>query len=381
MAVGLWLVGARGSLATTVTTGLSLLSQHAASSHGLVSELPVFGDVELPGYDEIVVGGHDVVDVSLRKRAESLVSGGVLPQTALALTDSTLGEADGRIRFGIGDGENARQSITRVQRDLEEFRQANNLETVIVVNVSSTEAVVEPHLAHDSLQALDVALDAGEAVLPPSSLYAYAALDAGFPFVDFTPSLGASIAALDQLARARRVAYAGRDGKTGETLLKAVLAPMFVQRNLRVTSWAGLNLLGGGDGRSLAEDDRKSAKLTSKARSLREGLGYEVDAPVGIEYVEDMNEWKTAWNQVRFQGFLGTPMTLQLTWQGCDSALAAPLVIDLVRFVALAQRSGEVGALDALAFFFKDPLGGDEHGLVRQFDRLTEWATALEPLT
>lgn len=130
----------------------------------------------------------------------------------------------------------------------------------------------------------------------------------------------------------------------------------------------------------LADPDRAAAKLASKARSVRETLGEDVVAPVHIDYVEDMGEWKTAWNQVRFTGFLGTPMTMQITWQGCDSTLAAPLVIDLARLTARARSVGRVGALDELGFFFKDPLGSDEHRLDRQFRRLVAWAQGLRDL-
>jgi myo-inositol-1-phosphate synthase len=381
MAIGVWFVGGRGSLATTATAGLALMGRQATPvpAYGLVTELAEFAGLDLPAFDDIVVGGHDVSEVPVTKRAEELARAGVLPQFALPLVETSLQEADGRIRPGIRHP-SGRASIALVQDDLRSFRDANGLDAVIVVNVSSTEAIAATHDAHATLQALDVALDAGEHdVLPVSSLYAYAALDLGMPFVDFTPSTGVAIPALDELARLRDVPYAGRDGKTGETLVKTALTPMFLSRNLHISSWAGLNLLGGGDGRSLSEPERKASKLASKARSLQDSLGYDVDAPVGIEYVEDMDEWKTAWNQIRFQGFLGTTMTMQITWQGCDSALAAPLVIDLVRLTAFAHHRGESGALPALAFFFKDPIGSDEHRLTRQFDHLVEWARRLPP--
>jgi myo-inositol-1-phosphate synthase len=245
------------------------------------------------------------------------------------------------------------------------------------MNVSSTEGLFAKLAAHNSLDKLNAALDAGEAVLPPSSLYAYAAIDAGFPFVDFTPSTGARLPALEELAIERGVPHAGSDGKTGETLVKTALAPMFLSRNLRVRSWAGLNLLGGGDGLSLSEPNRAAAKLESKARSLDEALGYETDHPVHIDYLEDMGQWKTAWNHISFEGFMGTSMKMQFTWEGCDSALAAPLVIDLARLTSLAHSSGKSGALPELAFFFKDPAGTEEHRLSHQFHQLVTWAGQL----
>src|SRR5690606_8781583 len=151
-------------------------------------------------------------------------------------------------------GRNQHDTVRRVIADLDAFRERNDLEQVVVVNVSSTEPVPAPHPAHRDLTALTEALRTAE-VLPRSSLYAYAAFTAGCPYVDFTPSTGARLPALAQLATERNLPYAGNDGKTGETLLKSVLAPMFATRNLRVRSWSGLNLLGGGDGANLARPD------------------------------------------------------------------------------------------------------------------------------
>jgi myo-inositol-1-phosphate synthase len=152
---------------------------------------------------------------------------------------------------------------------------------------------------------------------------------------------------------------------------------MFADRNLRVRSWYGANILGGGDGASLAEPERRNAKVASKGRALPAILGYQPEAPVRIDFVDDMGEWKTAWNHIMFEGFLGTRMRLQFTWEGCDSTLGAPLVLDLVRLVAAAGAAGFRGPQAPLAFFFKDPLGTDEHALGHQFDLLCSWAASL----
>jgi myo-inositol-1-phosphate synthase len=377
MAIGIWMIGARGSLATTVATGLAALGIHAVGPEGMVSMLDDFADADLPDVHDLVVGGHDISQVSLRKRAEELADARVFPGALLRLVGSALDDADARIRMGIAAGDLPREAIVRVQEDIRSFKEDHGLDRVIVVNVSSTEGDVPGSPAHATLAALDAALDAGDDVVPASSLYAYAAIDAGHPFVDFTPSMGASIPALEELARARGVVHAGRDGKTGETLVKTALAPMFLSRNLRVRSWAGTNLLGGGDGASLAEPERAAAKLRSKGESLDAILGYETTHPVHIDYVEDLGQWKTAWNHISFEGFLGTGMKMQFVWEGCDSALAAPLIIDLVRFVDAAQRSGRVGVQSELGFFFKDPAGSHEHRLAQQFDALVAWANGL----
>ena len=136
----------------------------------------------------------------------------------------------------------------------------------------------------------------------------------------------------------------GCDGKTGETLLKSVLAPMFARRNLQVMSWVGHNIFGNMDGRVLDDPANKQAKIASKDHLLGEILGYRPQTLVSIEYIESLGDWKTAWDHIHFAGFLGTPMTMQFIWQGCDSVLAAPLVLDLVRLTELARRRGEIGA-------------------------------------
>jgi myo-inositol-1-phosphate synthase len=208
-------------------------------------------------------------------------------------------------------------------------------------------------------------------------VYAVAALEAGCAFVDFTPSVATTVPGVRALARALGLPLAGRDGKTGETLVKTALAPMLVDRALRVRAWSGTNLLGGGDGASLADPERRAAKLASKAAVLGALVGEQVDAPLTIEHVPAMGEWKTAWDHIVFEGFLGTRMTLQFTWEGCDSSLAAPLVLDLARLAAAGLRAGQSGPLPALAYFFKDPIGTDEHRVARQFDDLVSWATSL----
>ena len=132
---------------------------------------------------------------------------------------------------------------------------------------------------------------------------------------------------------------------------------MFAMRHLRVRSWSGINLLGGGDGANLADPGANAAKVASKQRVLGETLGYVPQGDTRIEYVEDIGDFKTAWDLITFAGFLGTGMRLEFTWHGCDSALAAPLVLDLARLTAAAHAAGRTGPLAELAFFFKDPLG------------------------
>jgi myo-inositol-1-phosphate synthase len=387
MSTGVWLIGARGSVATTAVVGAAAVAAGLTPPTGCVTESPDFAGTRLPGLRDLVFGGHDVASTCLTKRAEQLVRSGVLPARLPDLVADDLAAADAEIRPGVRVPEDSRDQAAAaavLASDITAFRERHRLDRVVVVNVASTEPPVEAHPAHGSLAALTGALASGSDVLPASSLYAYAALTAGCPYVDFTPSTGARLPALDELARGRGVPYAGRDGKTGETLLKSVLAPMFAQRALRVQAWSGTNLLGGGDGATLADPAAAAAKNASKSLVVGETLGYPVDGEVHIDYVPDLGDWKTAWDHIVFDGFLGARMSLQFTWQGCDSALAAPLVLDLARLMSLAHASGQAGPVSELAFFFKDPVGTDgttggpgvNHALAVQYEVLRSWAAS-----
>lgn len=373
--VGVWLVGGRGSVALTTVVGALAVRSGLGRATGVVSQLPQFSEAGLPSLDALVFGGHDVASTPLLKRAEALAAGGVFPASLLPPLAHELEEVDGRILPGLRPDEPQASGIARLQGDLEEFRDRFALDRIVVVDVSSTEppATVEA----SDLAALERSLEAGESPLPTSSAYALAAFRAGCPFVSFTPSAGPRPSALQEAAERQGLPWAGSDGKTGETLLKSVLAPMFATRALQVRSWASYNMLGGGDGETLADPVAVVSKTHSKARGLEAMLGHPVDGPLHIDYVADAGDWKTAIDHVSFEGFLGVGMTLQFTWTGCDSALAAPLVLDLVRFTARAHEVGRTGPLAALGFFFKDPAGSDEHRLGTQWEELLGFAGEL----
>jgi myo-inositol-1-phosphate synthase len=386
MSTGVWLIGARGSVATTVVAGAAAVRAGLAPATGCVTEQGDFAAARLPALGELVFGGHDLAETCLPKRAEQLARSGVLPERLPGLIQDDLVAADAEIRPGTGaaagetDPRTQAEAAAGLAADIVAFRERRALDRVVVINVASTEPPCVPHPAHDSLSGLTAALaSAGPlaGVLPPSSVYAYAALSVGCAYVDFTPSTGARLPAIDELARARGLPYAGSDGKTGETLVRSVLAPMFARRALRVRSWSGTNLLGGGDGATLGDPAAAASKNASKQRVLGETLGYPIDGEVHIDYVGELGDWKTAWDHILFDGFLGARMTLQFTWQGCDSALAAPLVLDLARLMARAHETGRSGAVSELAFFFKDPIGTTQHDLAAQYETLRVWAGAL----
>lgn len=379
--IGLWLIGARGSVATTATTGLLALRAKVVGPTACVSAQPEFARLGLPDWEDIHVGGHDIVDTSLEKRAELLTEAGVIPHRVLDAVRPSLSEVDAEVRPGYHPATHSGSQADAARRladDIESFAERYSLEQVVVVNVSSTEPVFPGLPEHGALRALESAMAVpGRTVLPPSSVAAYAAVRAGCPFVDFTPSTGIRLPALEELARHQGLPYAGSDGKTGETLVRTALAPMFASRALGVRSWSGTNLLGGGDGLTLADAEHAGSKLASKGRGLATLLGGEVTAPLHIDNVPDLGEQKIAWDNVSFEGFLGVRMSLQFTWTGYDSALAAPLVLDLARFAAKAHEAGQAGPLGSLGFFFKDPVGTDEHRLAEQYAALLSWAGAL----
>ncbi|MEW2544579.1 inositol-3-phosphate synthase [Streptomyces sp. NPDC047002] len=360
---GVWLVGARGSVATTAVAGCAAVTAGLQPPTGMVTETPDFAAAGLPPLSSLVFGGHDTASCPLPKRAEALTAAGVLPHGLAGAVAAELAAAEAEIRPGgpaPDDTRSDEEIVTAFAADIADFARRTGVERTVVVNVSSTEPLPAP----------------GDARLPASALYAAAALRAGCGYVNFTPSTGLRTPALADAAAASGLPHAGRDGKTGQTLLRSVLAPMFAQRALAVRAWSGTNLLGGGDGAALADPAAAAAKNAGKARVLADALGAAPEGEVHIDDVPALGDWKTAWDHVAFDGFLGARMVLQTTWQGCDSALAAPLVLDLARLVARAHQAGIGGPLPQLGFYFKDP-DGRCAALAEQYADLLAFAARL----
>ncbi len=394
--VGLWMIGACGGVGTTAALGLAALSKGLIDRTSMVTALPQFDALGLDEPTQFVVGGHEVRKTNFAIAVRELQQRSRIfdPEIADACRDE-LAEWSDNVRPGSVLGAGAtiakmadlpeahqhthpRAMVDAVQADLREFQERNRLDQVVMINVASTEPPFELKEAHQSLERLTkpTGCTEGHFILPASSLYAWAALDLGIPYVNFTPSLGASFPAIQELAESKRTVYAGKDGKTGETLLKSVLAPMFFQRNLQLLSWVGHNIFGNRDGLVLDDPANKASKVKTKDQVISGIVGYKPQTLVSIEYIESLDDWKTAWNHIHFRGFLNTRMTMQFTWQGCDSILAAPLVLDLARLTLLSQRRGEVGCLTHLASFFKSPMGTPEHDFFKQFTMLEEYIHA-----
>jgi myo-inositol-1-phosphate synthase len=213
--------------------------------------------------------------------------------------------------------------------------------------------------------------------ITPGMIYAYAAIRKGCGYINFTPSVNAELPALRELAQKTGAVVAGKDGKTGQTLYKTVLAPMFKARQLKVLGWYSTNILGNTDGAVLSSTDHRQSNAATKLAVLSNILGYEdIDHQVRIDYYRPRGDNNEAWDNVDFEGWLGHKMCMKINWIGSDSVLAAPLVIDLVRFAGYAARCGEKGMLTYLDMFFKSPYGDGRElscDFFEQLDRLKQY--------
>src|SRR5438132_530313 len=305
--VGVWLVGAQGSVAFTVVLGARAIERRVATGGGLVTELPELAALPRVSLADVAFGGWDIAPTGLVARARELAAdSGGWAEALVAGLEADLKAVEMRMRpgFALGSGPATRRrgtlgflsrgeslavAVERLGDDLDRFRREERLDTVIVVNVASTEPPTELTRDHARLDLFRRVIQRDRrALVTPSMVYAYAALERGFPYVNFTPSVGVAVAALQELGLKHHVPFYGSDGKTGETLVKTVLAPMFRYRNLEVLSWEGFNILGGGDGRVLADPRHKRSKVRSKSGVLAAALGYAPHSGVGIEYVPSL---------------------------------------------------------------------------------------------
>ena len=394
--VGVWLVGACGGVGTLTVVGARAVARGLKPPTGLLTSTPLFAGLALPAVEDLVFGGHEVRDVDFVRSADEFRRrAGILDESLLSLLRDDLEAASAELRPGhlvnpsgavksiAARGKTARAAgaraiVSAIRDDLESFASRHGLSTVVVVNVSSTEPPRELPIEYATLERFERYLDGRtKRGLSTGVLHAYAAIDAGFPFVNFTPSPGSTIPALVDLAKRRGVPHMGSDGKTGETLVKTVLAPLFTGRALKVLSWEGYNMLGNRDGLVLDDPHAKLSKTRSKDAALRSILkDADTHARVTIDYVPSLDDWKVAWDYVHFEGFLGARMAMQFTWQGNDSALAAPLVLDLARLAAFARAQGESGLMPHLAGYFKNPAGVEEHTFVKQTAVLEQYVAA-----
>lgn len=374
---------------------LAALAKKLIEPTGLVTDSPALAALPLAEPAQFVLGGHELRKTDWLESVDALRrDAGLFDERTVRACRPALKNWSENLRPGIatnvgpevakmatwqrgGKPASLTAVIKGIADDIELFRNRHKLSRVIVVNLASTEAPFELNNSHQSWGNLRRELGRRESgVLPASSLYALAAIEKGCAYVNFTPSLGATVPAIRERAAETGAVIAGDDGKTGETLIKTALAPMFAARNLRLLSWTGHNVLGNRDGQILTDAGARSSKIRSKDQVLEHILGYKPDSKVSIEFVRSLDDWKTAWDFIHFEGLFGTKMTLQFTWQGCDSILAAPLVIDLARLAAFHQETGGVGVMPHLACFFKRPVGTDEQHFFKQYAMLLDYAAS-----
>jgi myo-inositol-1-phosphate synthase len=391
---GIYLIGALGSISATVVAGAAALKKNLVAPTGMVTCTEMFNGIDLTGVCDMVFSGCDVRRPGLDGLDIFEKIAPVHPRILSEIKEDleafrqgidcgcakNCGEAIEKLSCGSRTDERSlREEISEIRRNLHGFRLKYGLDEIVVVNVASTEPPLELEASHLDPDALEDCLDGNQKEkVRASTLYSYAAIREGCPYINFTPSNAALCPAIVQLATQNGIPVMGNDGKTGETLIKSVLAPMFAYRNLEVMSWEGFNILGNMDGQVLNHPGNRESKIRTKDKVLPAILGYSPHTTVSIDYVPSLEDQKTAWDFIHFRGFLGAKMSLQFVWQGYDSILAAPLVLDMVRLAVLAGRRGEAGLMPQLSSFFKDPIGVEKYAFSDQIQMLTEYASNLK---
>jgi myo-inositol-1-phosphate synthase len=381
--LGIAVVGLGGAVGSTMAAGIELLKKGAVDTNGLpLAELKIEG---LADYTDIVFAGWDLFGEHLATAAEEH---DVLTHKQFVAAEDGLRDIkpwpaieDPKFLSNI-NGENRlakashREIIEKLRANLRDF--IPTCDSVVVINLASTEKLaVEGNEIFNTLSGFEKALDDNSPDISPAMLYAYAAMTKGIPYGNFTPSVAADIPALIELAELRKVPIAGKDGKTGQTFIKTVLAPALKSRALKVEGWYSTNILGNRDGLALSNEDSLASKVKTKSSVLDDILGYPVeDHIVDIRYYRPRGDNKEAWDNVDIAGFLGQPMQIKVNFLCKDSILAAPLAIEIARCLDLAKQRGESGIQEQLSVFFKLPMSKDgkpEQAFHKQEEMLLRW--------
>jgi len=381
--LGIAIVGIGGAVGSTMVAGIELLKKGTIGTDGL--PLAEFAVGDIADYTDIVFGGwdlfsdhlaaaaaeHDVLTYKQFMAAEEPLRA-IKPWPA-AGNDKFLSNIDGTNRLGAITH---RETIGHITGDIRNFR--SNCDSVVVINLASTEKLqAEGNEIFNSIAAFETALDENSPDITPAMLYAYAAIAEKVPFGNFTPSVSADIPALIEFAENQGVPIAGKDGKTGQTFIKSVIAPALRARALKVEGWFSTNILGNRDGLALSNEDSLASKVKTKSSLLDDILGYEVeDHLVDIRYYRPRKDNKEAWDNIDITGFLGQPMQLKVNFLCRDSILAAPLAIEIARCLDLAARRGQGGIQEQLSVFFKLPVvksGIPEQAFQKQQEMLVNW--------
>ena len=343
------------------------LGERSAGRNPLIKEF-----VPLAELDDLVFGGWDPISPNALEAARHC---GVLNESDLGAISS---ELEGVVAMDAVfdqswvkrlDGQRVKdlpskwdQAIALID-DIERFRSENECDRLVMVWCGSTEAFHEPAPVHETIEAFEDGLKANDENIAPSQIYAYAALQSGVPFANGAPNLAVDIPCMEELARQRGVPIAGKDFKTGQTLMKTLIAPGLKARMLGLRGWYSTNILGNRDGEVLDDPENFKTKESSKLGVLDTilqpdsypDLYSEIDHVVRINYYPPRGDNKEGWDAIDIFGWLGYPMQIKIDFLCRDSILAAPIVLDLALFMDLAARAGESDLQEWLSFYFKAP--------------------------
>jgi myo-inositol-1-phosphate synthase len=269
-----------------------------------------------------------------------------------------------------------------LMKDVENFKQEHNIDRVVICWAGSTEAYQADTDVHQTLEAFEQGLKSSNKDITPSQIYAYAALSMKIPYINGAPHITTDCPALLELAEKNQVAVCGKDFKTGQTLLKTIIAPGIQSRLLGVNGWFSTNILGNRDGEVLDDADSFKSKEVTKLGVLDSILKPDVYPDlykdlyhkVRINYYPPRGDNKESWDNIDIFGWMGYPMQIKVNFLCRDSILAAPVMLDLILFADLSQRAGMTGILEWLSFFFKSPMVGEglypENDLFAQRDKM-----------
>jgi len=394
-----------GAVATTFIAGVEAIRKGKAKPIGSMTQMgtirlgkrtdnrtPAIRDfVPLADLNDLVFGGWDIFNDDVYTAA---MKAGVLDKDLLnehreflegirpmpAVFDRRyVKRLDGP---NVKGGANWFEKAEALMEDIRNFKEQNGCDRLVMVWCGSTEIFLKPTDVHKDLKSLERGMKENSPEISPSLVYAYAALRSGVPFANGAPNLTVDVAAIHELAREMRVPIAGKDFKTGQTLLKTVLAPMFKARYLGVAGWYSTNILGNRDGEVLDDPESFKTKEESKLSvlesilqpSLYPDLYKDMYHKVRINYYPPRGDNKEGWDNIDIFGWLGYPMQIKVDFLCRDSILAAPIVLDLALFMDLAQRTGKRGTQEWLSFYFKSPMTAaglyPEHDLFIQLMKL-----------
>ena len=399
------LIPGMGAVATTVIAGVEAIKAGTGQPIGSLTQMgtirlgkrtagrsPLVKDfVPLAGLDSLVFGGWDVFP---EDAYDSAVHAGVLDQRLLdPLKDALKAVKPMPAIFDRSyvrrlEGSNVKSTkskwdaVLEVREDIQRFRADNRVERLVMIWCGSTEVFMQHHEVHNELESLEKAIKENHPAISPSMIYAYAALQEGVPFLNGAPNLTVDVPAMVELARQKSVPIGGKDFKTGQTLMKTLLAPGLKARMLGVQGWFSTNILGNRDGEVLDDPDSFKTKEVSKLDvlefilqpNLYPQLYGDIYHKVRINYYPPRGDEKEGWDNIDIFGWLGMPMQIKVDFLCRDSILAAPLVLDLVLFADLAQRAQMAGIQEWLSFYFKSPMTAPdlypEHDLFIQLMKL-----------